>query len=374
MSRELPILYMVDPSIAVTGAFIAARNTARLLKDSVHVVLVLPEGSSVPPAMLEDFWRVDLVPMVGLSKNFYSLLHYLPSMIAGTRVLKKSMKRDGATRLQLNDFYLMHGVLLRLMGYRGQVVSWVRCHPARFAGPLARPMLWLAARSANRMVAVSNAIRLLLPANAAVEVVYDGYEGRTRAAKNWQAADEKRFVYVGNYIAGKGQDVALEAFASVAAKDASMQLAFYGGDMGLGKNQAYRARLERFVAQHALQDRVSFHGFAPDTYAVLEPAYAALNFSQGESFSMTVLEACGAGVPVIATASGGPQEIVRDGITGYLIPVADVAAAAERMLLLARQPEKARAMGEAGAEHVRRQFSMQKLRMQLQDLWGLDRD
>jgi glycosyltransferase involved in cell wall biosynthesis len=371
MSEEPPALYIVDSSIAVTGAFIALRNSAKLLKNSLRVVLVLPEGSSIPQAMLMDFWRVDRVPMVSLSKNAHSLLHYVPSLITTARSLRKSMKRDGVTRLQLNDFYLMHGVVLRLMGFRGQIVSWVRCHPQRFAGPLARPMIWLMARSADRVIAVSNAIRALLPADAAVEVVYDGYEGRTRAAKTWQATDEKRFVYVGNYILGKGQDIALDAFAAVAANDATVTLAFYGGDMGLGKNKAYRARLEEMAAQHGLQGRVNFHDFEADTFAVLEPAYAALNCSSAESFSMTVLEASGAGVPVIATASGGPQEIVKDGVSGYLIPVGDVAAAAARMLLLAKQPEKAAAMGEAGAKRVQAEFSMQRLRAQLLHLWKL---
>ena len=202
--------------------------------------------------------------------------------------------------------------------------------------------------------------------------MYDGYNGPTRAAKTWQAAEAKIFVYVGNYIEGKGQDVALEAFARIAAKEPNMRLTFYGGDMGLDKNKAYRQKLEQQVTQHALHARVAFHDFIADTYPVLEGAYAALNFSVAESFSMTVLEASGAGVPVIATASGGPQEIIKDGVTGYLIPVGDVDAAAERMLRLAREPDKAQVMGEAGAERVRAHFSMQQLRAQLLQLWGLE--
>ena len=370
VKSELPILYVIDPSVAVTGAFIAVRNSARALKDSARMVLVLPKGSSIAPAELADFWRVEYVPMAALSKNLRSLLQYLPTLIAATLRVRRCMQKDGATRLQLNDFYLMHGVLLRLMGFRGQIISWVRCHPARFAGPLARPMLWLAARSANRLVAVSNTIRLLLPIRAGAELLYDGYAGPTRSPRRWQAADEKIFVYVGNYIAGKGQDTALEAFARIAAQDATLKLTFYGGDMGRAKNKTYRAKLEHYVMQHGLTGRVTFHDFLADTYPVLEHAYAALNFSAAESFSMTVLEASGAGVAVIATASGGPQEIIADGVTGILIPVGDVTAAAEQMLLLARDFEKAVTMGEAGAQRIRMHFSLQQMHTQLQRLWG----
>ncbi len=372
MAKELPILTIVDASIAVTGAFIAARNTARLLKDVARVILVLPEGSSIPAGELQDFWKVVQIPMVSLSKNLHSVLNYLPALIAGAWQLEKLMWRDHCARLQFNDFYLMHGLLMRALGFRGTIASWVRCHPTRFAGPLAKPMLWLGRQSANHVVAVSNAIRALLPEHADTAVLYDGYDGKVRVQRLWQTTDEKLFVYVGNYIRGKGQDIAIEAFARIAGKDATLKLAFHGGDMGLSKNKDYRATLEQAVARHGLQARVVFYGFAADTFAVLENAYAALNFSHAESFSMTVLEASGAGVAVIATASGGPQEIIKDGISGYVIPVGDVAVAAERMLLLARQPEKTLAMGEAGARHVGAHFSMEKLCAQLQQLWKLN--
>ena len=371
MSDELPILYIIEPCFAVTGAFVAARNTARLLKDSVRIVLVLPEGNRIPLAELSDFWRVDHVPMAPLSKKLPGLLRSLTTLLAGARRMKATMTHDGAQRVQLNDFYVMHGVLLRLLGFRGRIISWVRCHPKRYAGPLATPLLWLARQSADRVVTVSNAMREVLPRKWDIEVLYDGYEGRIRTPRSWQAADEKRFVYVGNYIEGKGQDVAIEAFARIAPMDATMRLDFYGGDMGLAKNTAYRARLDALIAQHGLGERVRLHDFMTDTFAVLETAYVALNFSQSESFSMTVLEASGAGVPVIATRSSGPQEIIVEGVTGHLIPVGDVAAAAASMLQLAQDIAAAKAMGEAGAVHVRAKFSMQRLREQLMELWQL---
>ena len=371
MSDELPILYVIEPCFAVTGAFVAARNTARLLKDSVRIVLVLPEGNRIPPAQLSDFWRIDHIPMAPLSKKLSGLVRYFSTLVAGAWQVKKSMLRDRTQRVQLNDFYLMHGVLLRLFGFRGRIISWVRCHPARYAGPLAMPMLWLSRLSADRVVTVSNAIRDVLPKNSEVAVLYDGYEGRTRTPRSWQAEDKKRLIYVGNYIEGKGQDMAIDAFARIAPVDATLRLDFYGGDMGLAKNTMYRARLDALIVQHGLAERMQLHDFTTDTFALMETAYAALNFSQSESFSMTVLEASGAGVPVIATRSGGPQEIIVEGVTGRLIPVGDGAAAAASMLQLAQDTIAAKAMGDAGAAHVRAQFSMQRLREQLLELWQL---
>jgi glycosyltransferase involved in cell wall biosynthesis len=70
-----------------------------------------------------------------------------------------------------------------------------------------------------------------------------------------------------------------------------------------------------------------------------------------------VLEACAAGVPVVATAVGGTPEIVEDGVTGYLVPPADPRRLAERLLELLRSPALRSRMGVAGRDNVRKRFS-----------------
>ena len=127
--------------------------------------------------------------------------------------------------------------------------------------------------------------------------------------------------------------------------------------MGLQKNRDYLVQLKATVRELGLTGRVSFGEFTHDTFTILEPAYAALNCSTSESFSMTVLEASGAGLPVISTASGGPQEIIKEGITGYLAPVGDVETIAQCIIRLAQDPNRAAQMGQAGATHVRETFS-----------------
>lgn len=361
----LPIVYVVNPAVAMTGALIASCHAARLLRDDARMVLVLPKETLVRPEEVTDFWRVEYVSMLGLARHPWSMLRYLPLLLRDAWQLKQRMRRDGATRLQLNDFYLMHGSVLRLLGFRGRIVSWVRCNPALLAGALARPMLRLAHCSADVLVAVSAYIQSLLPPPLRSVLLYDCYMGQARAPRVWRDMEEKPLVYVGNYIRGKGQDVALAAFAIAAVEDAALRLHFYGSDMGLAKNQAYRAELEALAMQLHLKDRVRFHDFLPDTYPLLASAYAALNFSVSESFSMTVLEASGAGVPVIATSCGGPQEILREGVTGFLIPVGDVAAAAARILRIARNPVQAEAMGQAGAAHVQATFAPPQFRAAL---------
>lgn len=370
-TEDLPILYILDASLDVTGAFVSAREDARILAPQARCVLVLPEQHRIPASELSDFWQVRTIPLLHLSRRTSALLRYLPALLRGSLALRRQMRQDGAQHLAINDFFMMHGALLRLMGYRGQIATWVRCEPRRFAGPLARPMLALAHASSNHLVTVSQFIRQLLPAHYQPTVIFNIYSGPTRARRVWGATEEKPVVYVGNYIEGKGQDMALRAFADAYAQNDTLRLHFYGSDMGLEKNRHFRAKLEADAAARNLTGSVHFHGYVPDTYPILEQAFAALNCSVSESFSRTVLEASGAGVPIIATASGGPQEILREGITGYLVPVGDASATTERLLALAQDPVLAATMGEAGAAHIRSHFHSEGLRAPLQRVLGL---
>jgi glycosyltransferase involved in cell wall biosynthesis len=65
-----------------------------------------------------------------------------------------------------------------------------------------------------------------------------------------------------------------------------------------------------------------------------------------------------AGLPVVATRSGGPEEIVLPGETGLLVPVSDPEALAAALADLAANPNLRRRMGEAGQERARKTYSL----------------
>lgn len=355
---------IVDGSVAVTGALVSAARQATLLADEVRTVLVLPRGHRVPSQRLTAFVEVIEIPIVPLRKKALSLIAYSPALVAGSLRLRRELKRLGASRIQINDFYLLHGTLLRLMGFRGRIVTFVRIDPLRFG---AAGRFWLAAarRSSDALVAVSRFIQRGVEDS---RLVYEHVGSGAIRAKDGSG---QLLLFVGNMIAGKGQEDAVSAFNLIAPDFPAAQLRFVGGDMRLPKNRVFQASVKQAAKAGPAADRVEFLGASDDLSGHYVEAFAALNFSASESFSITCLDACAAGLPVIATRCGGPEEIIDDGVTGWLVPVGDVAAMADRMAWLLAHRDEAAKMGAAGRTLVEQRFSADRARPEFKALLDL---
>ena len=81
-------------------------------------------------------------------------------------------------------------------------------------------------------------------------------------------------------------------------------------------DEAYRAKLVRLVAAGGLSAQVVFHGAEPSSERLLGVIDALVVASSNEPFSVAMLEALAAGVPVLAADSGGGADIITDGLNG----------------------------------------------------------
>jgi glycosyltransferase involved in cell wall biosynthesis len=99
----------------------------------------------------------------------------------------------------------------------------------------------------------------------------------------------------------------------------------------------WEATLRELVRRLGLEDRVDFAGFVTDEEkrALFRQVWANVFPSPKEGWGITNLEAAACGTPTIASDSPGLRESVRDGVTGLLVPHADVASLAAAMRRLA---------------------------------------
>lgn len=86
--------------------------------------------------------------------------------------------------------------------------------------------------------------------------------------------------------------------------------------------------------------------------AFYQAAELVVSSSYSESFGKTLVEANACARPVVATATTGAQEIVKDGYNGFLVPVNNPEALAEKIIYLLKHPKEAKIMGENGRRLV----------------------
>ena len=331
---KLPTILLVDNSRAVTGALNALRHATSPLRDRFEFAYVLPTGSTGRAVLEADGYRVHELPFVEISRRPGDLLRYLPMLLLNGWRLRQLARVRGAQLIHLNDFYNLTGYVARWLSLgRLPVLTHVRFLPQVLPQPLARTWRWLAEHAAQQVMCVSEAVRgYFTPGHDKVRTVYDPLPARGEELPAYAVAPATnrpvRLLYLSNYIRGKGQNFALEAFQLAHARNPNLHLHFMGGDMGMIKNKEFRSELEATVQSNGLSEIVHFKGFTTNTEAVMKAHDIVINFSEAESFSLTCLDALYYGVPLIATDCGGPAELFESGQSGFLVPNRDVQAMA----------------------------------------------
>ncbi len=154
--------------------------------------------------------------------------------------------------------------------------------------------------------------------------------------------------YIGAAAYDKGTVHTIEAMQKVLARGVDATLIMAGSTM-LDKFRDYYEDLPEPV-----REKCRWLGFISDEDKKdLQAAGSVFCMpSRTDSFGIVYLEAWLNGVPVIGARAGGVPEVITDGVDGYLVDFGDVAALANRIELLLRRPEAARALGEAGRRKV----------------------
>ena len=339
------------------------RHATKPLLAGLDFEYVLPIASKGRAVLEADGYVVHELPFVEISRRKLDLLLYVPMLLLNGWRLHHLARCRGADVLHVNDFYNLTGYVARCLSFgRLGLVVHVRFLPQTLPQLFARPWRWLAEHGAQQVVCVSEAVRhYFAPTLGRVRTVYDPLPGRGETSPQYEVALELtgplRLLYLSNYIKGKGQNFALDAFARAFARNSALRLHFVGGDMGMTKNQEFRRELEAAAQAAGLAEVVSFDGFAADTEATMKAHDVVLNFSEAESFSLTCLDALYYGVPLIASDCGGPAELFEAGKSGILVPNRDAVAMADAIYTLAADADMRRRFSTASRNFVRQKFA-----------------
>lgn len=160
-------------------------------------------------------------------------------------------------------------------------------------------------------------------------------------------------VAAGRVIEDKGFDILLEAAARVAAFFPEAIFLICGPI----ESSAHHDALTRRVAELALKGRFRFLGRRSDLPEVLVQSDIFVLSSRREGHPYVLLEAMACNLPCIASNCGGVEETVREGETGFVIPIADVERLADRLSLLLGNAALRHQIGAEAGRHVRAHFT-----------------
>ncbi len=171
---------------------------------------------------------------------------------------------------------------------------------------------------------------------------------------------------VGPVVKEKGHMTFIEMAAKVLNAKKDVQFISIGGKIDSGLWSAIENKIEGY----GLKDNIQFLDFRTDVRRILNEIDIYVVSSEMESFGLAAIEAMASGKPVVATRCGGPEEIVVDGQTGFLVPSNDPISLAEKILTLADDPEKRKAMGLKGKERFGELFTGSRFSKSVENLYS----
>lgn len=227
-------------------------------------------------------------------------------------------------------------------------------------------------RRANHVVAVSGHARRWALENfrlpeARISVIYHGIAGAPAAGVRDDNRERQQSCVIGclaRFEPRKGISTLIRAMVGVCAKFPSARLMLAGSDPA-GYAKEMRTLADSLKIGHAIEIR----GFCNTPFDFLRTLDVFAFASASEGFGIVLLEAMTVGLPIVASDIYPINHIVVDEHTGLLANPDDPEAFASAIISLLEDPERARAMGEAGRRRCAEEFSEKRMTESIGNLY-----
>ncbi|MDD2485948.1 MAG: glycosyltransferase family 4 protein [bacterium] len=370
------ILFLDHVGVLGGGEVVLLNLIRGLDKARYHPVIALPPGLPAEQAAAAgaDIVEFDLPGFFGLHKDeggFISLAKAGRDYLLALNFLRRILSRVKPDILHTNS-NKAHLLSRAAVSY-GIPVIW-HMHdlllPEFFSRQQIKLLLYNARRYASRIIAVSQTVsKALIAEGLSAEHIRVIYNGCAAGEKNDMVSNapvaftqSERFNHivgmVGRISPWKGQHIFLAAASRLKRKDILFPVI---GGVLFGEDD-YHRRIKEMALDSGLNEQVLFTGYLPDTALV----YSSLDISVHasvlpEPFGLVVAESMLAGCPVIASDSGGPSEMINDGVDGLLFRTGDPVSLAERISWMLNHPDEAGAIGENGRRTALRRFTVDRM-------------
>lgn len=172
-------------------------------------------------------------------------------------------------------------------------------------------------------------------------------------------------LFVGVVTETKGVLILIEALALLKRRNLAVRVTLVGAIA----SEEIRAELARMIQRYGIEKDVTITGALTGSAKQLEYLRADIfclpTFFESESFGLVVVEAMQHSIPVVVTAWRGVQSVVRAGGNGFLVPVNDADALADKLEILVQDPILRSRMGAAGRALYLQEYTLERFHAQM---------
>ena len=354
-------------------------------RERFHPVVVLPDEGPLWNKLQELGVEVSISPLqcwLTYDDSATRMLRWLEDLPERVQRIADIVHHWDIKIVHSNVAEILEGALAATLTGRPHVCT-VRNN--RFAYPLRKSVISIASvhkmlsSMSHTIVPVSSAIKEALSPfvdPAKFRVIFNGADIESFHPQPFRSSSdatlpqaehsrEPRIISIGRVTDEKGFDLFIDAAALVVRAYPGARFSVFGP---IHDKPLYQRLVEQ-VNRLKLADNLRFEGHTDNVQFHLSMADLLVGYSKAEGFSRVVYEAMAVGKPFVSTRCGGPEEAIVDGIAGYLVPPDNPQALTDAILMILKDPDHARQMGQKGLELVQRQFEARHTAKQYEALY-----
>ncbi len=213
---------------------------------------------------------------------------------------------------------------------------------------------------------VKSQIEKFIPASIRpkVETLYIGAEQPIIIAQEEKKDRREKFGLADSFTVGivgriepqKGQWVVIDAIEILIKQGIDARALIIGHAM----SEEYLSTLQKDVIMRGLKDRIIFTGFTREAQSMMQLCDVMVLATENETFGLVLIEAMMCGVCVIGSDSGGPLEIIDDGVNGLLFKTFHSDDLSQKLSALYNDENQRIMYATAGKEKALEYFESQK--------------
>jgi len=160
----------------------------------------------------------------------------------------------------------------------------------------------------------------------------------------------------------KNHKLFLDAATLVLEKRSDVTFLIVGGG-------SLEAELREETRELGIENNVIFTGFLADITEAMNVIDINTLTSKKEALSLSLIEGMSIKIPAVATKSGGPEEVIEDGISGIIVDNNNAYELGNALIRLIENPKEREQMGRAGEKIVSDKFSIEKMAKTLEGIY-----